>query len=78
MHWLPGGPLWQVLYLPAFWIVVPGSFGLLHTAQIEVGNGAQSVLTAVSAVFGVSIGTLIGSVISRIPRPSRAVLLPRA
>lgn len=78
VHWLPGGPLWQVLYLPAFWIVVPGSFGLLHTAQIEVGNGAQSVLTAVSAVFGVSIGTLIGSVISRIPRPSRAVLLPRA
>jgi uncharacterized membrane protein YjjP (DUF1212 family) len=78
VHWLPGGPLWQVLYLPAFWIVVPGSFGLLHTAQIEVGNGAQSVLTAVSAVFGVSIGTLIGSVISRIPRPSFAVPQLRA
>lgn len=78
VHWLPGGPLWQVLYLPAFWIVVPGSFGLLNTAQIEVGNGAQSVLAAVSAVFGVSIGTLIGSVISRIPRPSFAVPQPRA
>ncbi|MFE6055021.1 threonine/serine exporter family protein [Kitasatospora sp. NPDC056446] len=77
VHWLPGGPLWQVLYLPAFWIVVPGSFGLLNTAQIEVGNGAQSVLAAVSAVFGVSIGTLIGSVISRIPRPSLPVLRPR-
>ncbi|MER7754715.1 threonine/serine exporter family protein [Kitasatospora sp. NPDC097643] len=68
-HWLPGGPLWQVVYLPAFWIVVPGSFGLLNAAQIEVGNGAHAVLTAVSAVFGVSVGTLIGSVISRIPRP---------
>ncbi|MFJ9841363.1 threonine/serine exporter family protein [Kitasatospora sp. NPDC101155] len=78
VHWLPGGPLWQVLYLPAFWIVVPGSFGLLNTAQIEVGNGAQSVLAAVSAVFGVSIGTLIGSVISRIPRPSLAVAQLRA
>ncbi|MFJ4183667.1 threonine/serine exporter family protein [Kitasatospora sp. NPDC089509] len=78
VHWLPGGPLWQVLYLPAFWIVVPGSFGLLNTAQIEVGNGAQSVLAAVSAVFGVSIGTLIGSVISRIPRPSLAVARLRA
>ncbi|MEE1784480.1 threonine/serine exporter family protein [Streptomyces sp. SP17BM10] len=76
VHWLPGGPLWQVLYLPAFWIVVPGSFGLLNTAQIEVGNGAQSVLAAVSAVFGVSIGTLIGSVISRVPRP--ALLTPAA
>ncbi|MFJ8477087.1 threonine/serine exporter family protein [Kitasatospora sp. NPDC094011] len=78
VHWLPGGPLWQVLYLPAFWIVVPGSFGLLNTAQIEVGNGAQSVLAAVSAVFGVSIGTLIGSVISRIPRPSLAAARLRA
>ncbi|MFJ9773204.1 threonine/serine exporter family protein [Kitasatospora sp. NPDC101157] len=78
VHWLPGGPLWQVLYLPAFWIVVPGSFGLLNTAQIEVGNGAQSVLAAVSAVFGVSIGTLIGSVISRIPRPALAVPRLRA
>ncbi|MFH8381748.1 threonine/serine exporter family protein [Kitasatospora sp. NPDC018058] len=78
VHWLPGGPLWQVLYLPAFWIVVPGSFGLLNTAQIEVGNGAQSVLAAVSAVFGVAIGTLIGSVISRIPRPSLAVAQLRA
>ncbi|MGW2254723.1 threonine/serine exporter family protein [Kitasatospora sp. NPDC001660] len=69
-HWLPRGPSWQVLYLPAFWIVVPGSFGLLNTAQIEVGNGAHAVLAAVSAVFGVSVGTLIGSVISRIPRPA--------
>ncbi|MBO1417926.1 threonine/serine exporter family protein [Streptomyces sp. FH025] len=78
VHWLPGSPLWQVLYLPAFWIVVPGSFGLLNTVQIEVGNGAQSLLAAVSAVFGVSIGTLIGSVISRIPRPSFTVLQPRS
>ncbi|MCP2314309.1 threonine/serine exporter family protein [Kitasatospora paracochleata] len=69
-HWVRRGSSWQVLYLPAFWIVVPGSFGLLNTAQIEVGNGAQAVLTAVSALFGVSVGTLIGSVISRIPRPA--------
>ncbi|MGF1428377.1 threonine/serine exporter family protein [Kitasatospora sp. LaBMicrA B282] len=69
-HWLPGGPAWRVAYLPAFWIVVPGSFGLLHTAQIELGNAAHSLVTAASAMFGVSIGTLIGSVISRIPRPT--------
>ncbi|MFJ9609072.1 threonine/serine exporter family protein [Kitasatospora sp. NPDC101176] len=77
-HWLPGGPSWQVLYLPAFWVVVPGSFGLLSTAQIEVGNGAHAVLAAVSALFGVSVGTLIGSVISRIPRPAPAPLRPGA
>ncbi|MER5640566.1 threonine/serine exporter family protein [Kitasatospora sp. NPDC002227] len=76
-HWLPRGPSWQVLYLPAFWVAVPGSFGLLNTAQIEVGNGAQAVLAAVSALFGVSVGTLIGSVISRIPRPTAALLARR-
>ncbi|MFE5298095.1 threonine/serine exporter family protein [Streptomyces sp. NPDC056632] len=77
-HWLPRGPSWQVLYLPAFWVVVPGSFGLLNTVQIEVGNGARAVLAAVSALFGVSVGTLIGSVISRIPRPTAALLRPRS
>ncbi|MFB7613588.1 threonine/serine exporter family protein [Kitasatospora sp. NPDC056181] len=76
-HWLPRGPRWQVLYLPAFWVVVPGSFGLLNTAQIEVGNGAQALLAAVGALFGVSVGTLIGSVISRIPRPTTALSRPR-
>ncbi|WP_344639266.1 threonine/serine exporter family protein [Kitasatospora cystarginea] len=76
-HWLWGGSSWQVLYLPAFWVVVPGSFGLLNTAQIEVGNGAHAVLAAVSAMFGVSIGTLIGSVISRIPQPTAAPPRPR-
>lgn len=69
-HWLPGGPAWRVAYLPAFWIVVPGSFGLLHSAQIEVGNATHSLVTAASAVFGVAIGTLIGSVVSRIPLPA--------
>ncbi|MFQ6331840.1 threonine/serine exporter family protein [Nocardia sp. CWNU-33] len=72
-HWMPRGPSWRVAYLPAFWIVVPGSFGLLNAAQIEVGDGAHSVVMAVSAVFGVSVGTLIGSVISRIPRPTVAL-----
>lgn len=70
-HRLPGGPSWQVAYLPAFWIVVPGSFGLLNTAQIEAGNGVHSLITAVAAVIAVSVGTLIGAVISRTPRPGR-------
>ncbi|MGK4585434.1 threonine/serine exporter family protein [Kitasatospora sp. HPMI-4] len=76
VHWLRRGSSWQVLYLPAFWVVVPGSFGLLNTAQIEVGDGARAVLAAVSAVFGVSVGTLIGAVISRLPQPD--LLQPRS
>ncbi|MDQ0993556.1 threonine/serine exporter family protein [Streptomyces sp. V3I7] len=76
VHWLPGGPSWQVAYLPAFWIVVPGSFGLLSTAQLTTGNATHSLITAVSAVIAVSVGTLIGSVISHTPRPTRHQLSP--
>jgi hypothetical protein len=74
---MPRGPSWQVTYLPAFWVVAPGSLGLLNTAHIEAGNAGGSVLAALSAVFGVAVGTLIGSAISRIPvrawmsRPAR-------
>lgn len=65
-HRLPGGPSWQVAYLPAFWVLVPGSFGLLNTAGIGSGSGAPAILTAVFAVVGVSVGTLIGAPFSRL------------
>lgn len=65
---LPRGPLWQVTYLPAFWVLAPGSFGLLNTTtQIEAGGAGHSALIAVSAVFGVAVGTMIGSAVNRIP-----------
>ncbi len=65
---LPRGPLWQATYLPAFWVLAPGSFGLLNTTtQIEAGGAGHSALTAVSAVFGVAVGTMIGSALNRIP-----------
>ena len=65
-HQLPGGPSWQVAYLPAFWVLVPGGFGLLNTAGIGAGTGTPAILTAVFAVVGVSVGTLIGAPFSRL------------
>lgn len=66
-HRLPNGPSWQVAYLPAFWVLVPGSFGLLNTAGS--GSGAHAYLAAVFAVVGVSVGTLIGAPFSRLGLP---------
>lgn len=65
-HKLPDGPSWQVAYLPAFWVLVPGGFGLLNTAGIGAGSGTPAILTAVFAVVGVSVGTLIGAPFSRL------------
>ncbi|MEX5295247.1 threonine/serine exporter family protein [Kocuria sp. CPCC 205268] len=66
-HALPRAPGWQVIYLPAFWVLVPGSFGLINATQMHPGNGLQDLVTAGSAVLAVAIGTLIGSLISRLP-----------
>jgi uncharacterized membrane protein YjjP (DUF1212 family) len=66
-HRLPGGPAWQVVYLPAFWVLVPGSFGLINAAQIRPGNALDALGAAGAALLAVSIGTLIGSLISRLP-----------
>ncbi len=78
VSWLPGGPAWRITFVPTFLIVAPGSFGMLNAAQVEVGAGAtQAVLTAASAVFGIAIGTLIGTVICRaVDRARRDLPLP--
>ncbi|MDQ2850822.1 MAG: threonine/serine exporter family protein [Actinomycetota bacterium] len=65
-HRLPNGPSWQVAYLPAFWVLVPGSFGLLNTAGLGSGTDTHAILTAVFAVVGVSVGTLIGAPFGRL------------
>lgn len=66
-HALPNAPVWQVIYLPAFWVLVPGSFGLMNAAQMHSGDGLHDLATAGSAVLAVAIGTLIGSLISQLP-----------
>ena len=40
----------SVGFLPSFWLLVPGSFGLVSVAQLEVGPEA-----ALTAVLGVTL-----------------------
>lgn len=62
VHRLSGRPLRLVVYLPAFWLLVPGSLGLLSATQIATGHGDIAGLTAtVAAMVTIVVGTLVGS-----------------
>lgn len=66
VHRLSGRPLRLVVFLPAFWLLVPGSLGLLSTTEIVTGHGGLDVVTvAIGSVVAVAAGTLIGSAAGR-------------
>ena len=66
VHRLSGRPLHLVVYLPAFWLLVPGSLGLLSAAQLAAGNGDLSGITATTAAMvTIVVGTLVGSAAGR-------------
>lgn len=57
----------MVVFLPAFWLLVPGSLGLLSVTELAINPGRVSttafdVLTAISAI---ALGLLIGSALAR-------------
>lgn len=56
-----------VVFLPAFWLLVPGSLGLVSTTQLAVQTGASaSTLTGVlGVVSGIALGLLVGSAVAR-------------
>lgn len=59
-----------VLFLPAFWLLVPGSLGLVGVT--ELAGGRESVTAVALGVLGVSIaislGLLVGSALGRSAR----------
>lgn len=61
----PKGPPWHVTYLPAFMIVAPGSFAFLTASQLS-GYSASPLVTALSALVGVAIGTLLGGAVKEL------------
>ncbi|MFC6707256.1 threonine/serine ThrE exporter family protein [Flexivirga alba] len=66
VHRLSGRPLRLVVFLPAFWLLVPGSLGLLSTTEIATGRGGFDAITvAIGSVVAVAAGTLIGSAAGR-------------
>lgn len=63
---LSGKPLSLVVFLPAFWLLVPGSLGLLSTAEIAAQhNGVDAVSGATAAMVSVAVGTLVGGAAGR-------------
>lgn len=60
------GPAAFVSFLPAFWLLVPGSLGLVGVATILDGNsaGLNTLLTTASTMVAIALGTLAGSAVS--------------
>lgn len=66
VHRLSGRPLRLVVFLPAFWLLVPGSLGLLSTTELATGQaGFNAATIAIGSVVAVAAGTLIGSAAGR-------------
>ncbi len=61
------GPPSLVVFLPAFWLLVPGSLGLLGTTQLAVSSGdaATTTVSALLVVVSIALGVLVGSAVGR-------------
>jgi hypothetical protein len=66
------GPPAIVTFIPAFWLLAPGSFGLISMASMATGQStAQDILTFLFTLTGIATGCLIGAFVYS------AVLHPR-
>ena len=56
-----------VVFLPAFWMLVPGSLGLLSVTELALGPTGQSSagFGVVELVVAIALGLLVGSVLAR-------------
>jgi len=63
----PGGPPQLVVFLPSFWLLVPGSLGLIGTTQLaaESGNGFDTASGAIAVIVAIALGVLVGSAVGR-------------
>ncbi|WP_158288676.1 threonine/serine ThrE exporter family protein [Ornithinimicrobium flavum] len=53
----------SVVFLPSFWLLVPGSFGLVSVAQLEVGPEAAiaSVASVTLVLAAIALGVVVGA-----------------
>jgi uncharacterized membrane protein YjjP (DUF1212 family) len=63
----PGGPPPLVVFLPSFWLLVPGSLGLIGTTQLaaDTGDGFATALGAIAVIVAIALGVLVGSAVGR-------------
>src|SRR5262245_33430977 len=57
------GPPALVTFLPSFWLVVPGSLGLLSVTRMlsDRAAGLEGLVTVVTAIASIAVGTLVGA-----------------
>lgn len=56
------GPPAIVTFIPAFWLLAPGSFGLISMASMATGQStAQDIVAFLFALTGIATGCLIGA-----------------
>ena len=59
-----------VVFMPSFWLLVPGSLGLIGVSQVAVG-GTASWYDVVSVVGAIAVGLLLGTTIRAFRLPPR-------
>ena len=59
-----------VVFMPSFWLLVPGSLGLIGVSELAIapGGGPTVVIDVVGVVLAIAMGLLVGSVVSRAVR----------
>jgi len=59
-----------VVFLPSFWLLVPGSLGLIGVSEVAIlpGAGVAVGVDVVAVVLAIAMGLLVGSVVSGILR----------
>jgi uncharacterized membrane protein YjjP (DUF1212 family) len=66
VHRLAGPPS-LVVFLPSFWLLVPGSLGLIGTTQLatDTGDGFVTASGAIAVIVAIALGVLVGSALGR-------------
>ncbi len=56
-----------VVFLPSFWLLVPGSLGLIGVSEVAIVPGERSTVAfdVVGVILAIAMGLLVGSVVSR-------------
>ncbi|MFI8252357.1 threonine/serine exporter ThrE family protein [Streptomyces filamentosus] len=62
----------QVVFLPCFWLLVPGAIGLTSVSEIivekDTDGGLESLVGTVITVAAIALGVLVGAGLQRRPR----------
>jgi uncharacterized membrane protein YjjB (DUF3815 family) len=68
----------HVMFLPAFWLLVPGTIGLIGITEIVGDNahlGVENLGTALAGIPSVALGILVGTMVVRAVRIMRTSMM---